>query len=116
MAKNLALCILFAFAVLFLGCAKEETEGSIEGTVTLEHATDYSRVKVYLSGTAFTAITQSDGSFQMLDVHADAYQIIVEKEGFISVEQEVEVKAGQVTTVEFVLEREIPMPPSLPNP
>jgi len=112
----MVICIILAFAVFFLGCAQEETMGTVQGTVTLENATEHIGVKINLTGTGFTATTQRDGSFQISNVPAGSYKIAVEKEGYISVEQEIEIRVGEVTKVEFVLLSEIPVPPSLPNP
>jgi uncharacterized NAD-dependent epimerase/dehydratase family protein len=87
MVKYMVICIILAFAVFFLGCAQEETMGTVQGTVTLENATEYTGVKVSLIGTGFTATTQSDGSFQISNVPAGSYKIAVEKEGYISVDR-----------------------------
>ena len=120
MSKYLVILITLAVAIFFLSCAQEETkeeetEGSIEGTVTLENATDYSGVRIYLAGTEFTSTTQSDGSFHIPNVPTGPYKIVAEKDGYDSAEKEIEVNAGQVITVEIFLKLKTSTLPPLPG-
>lgn len=117
-----SLIILSAF---FSGCIQPEKKGSIEGSITLENVAEYAGIKVSLTAigltaptqsTGFTATTQSNGFFQILDVPEGSYKITADKEGFVLQEMNIEVRAKEITTVNLVLQREISMPPSLPNP
>ncbi|MFC1715422.1 carboxypeptidase-like regulatory domain-containing protein [Candidatus Poribacteria bacterium] len=101
---------------LIEGDTNKPTDGTIEGNVSLENATEHGEVNISLKGTAFTAISQSDGSFQISDVPKGDYSVSFDLDGFVTLDEEVEVIAGDVTHLEVFLQQEIPMPPVLPNP
>lgn len=78
--------------MVVLGCTQAEKKGSIQGTITLEDATEYSGVLVSLKETGFAAPTQStgfsttphrDGSYQILEVLKGSYKIIFGKDGLV---------------------------------
>ncbi|RKH16032.1 PEGA domain-containing protein [Corallococcus praedator] len=78
-------------------------KGSIGGSVTLEGAASGEGVTVTLTGTSFSAQSDSDGIFVMLQVPPGTYSAVASKAGYTSVTQEVTVTAGETAFVSFTL-------------
>lgn len=126
MAKYLVICVGLVFMAFLSGCdeinqliegdTEKPTDGIIEGSVELEDAEEHSGVKISLKGTAFATTSQSDGTFRFSVVPKGNYSISFVIDGFVTLDEEAEVIAGETTRIEAFLEREIPLPPALPNP
>ncbi|RYZ34168.1 MAG: hypothetical protein EOO71_39910 [Myxococcaceae bacterium] len=77
--------------------------GSIGGSITLEGAASNEGVTVTLTGTSFTAQSDEYGIFVMIQVPPGTYSAVASKAGYVSVTQEVTVKAGETAVPSFTL-------------
>ena len=125
MTKYMVMCFALILMAILPGCdalneltddTEKPQEGTIEGTVALESGTDHGGVIISVKETNIKTTSKSDGSFQLPDVPKGINFVSFELEGFVSADKEVEVIGGETTNVDVSLEREIPMPPTLPNP
>ena len=126
MTKYMVMCIALILTAFLPGCdtldelmdddTEKPQDGTVEGTVTLESATEHGEVVISVKGTVLKTTSKSDGSFQFPDVPKGTHSVSFELDGFVTADEEVEVIGGEVTHVDVSLEREIPMPPMLPNP
>lgn len=93
-------------ALLGLAGASEAVAqtGSVTGTVTAE-ATGAPMAGAFVSieGTNFTAATQANGRFLILNVPAGTYQVTVQMIGYARRTAQVNVTAGASATVDFAL-------------
>ncbi|MGB9600033.1 MAG: hypothetical protein ACPL7I_05735, partial [Myxococcota bacterium] len=69
------------------------TKGTISGKVYLEGASDHSGVNINLTGTAHTAISGVDGSYEIKDIGDGIYEIVFTKPGYKKVSKPIGVKA-----------------------
>ncbi len=68
-----------------------KTTGSIVGSVQLEGMNDHSGTTLTLLGTSFSATSATDGTFELNDIPASAYNIEASKDGFTAVRKAVTV-------------------------
>ncbi len=91
--------------LLPLGAAAQNT-GSIQGRVLDEGGQGVATAQVYLEGTSIGGVSAATGQYQLLNVPAGTYVVVVQRIGFTQTRQEgVVVTAGQATEVNFQLER-----------
>jgi len=107
--SRFVVCALTA-AVWLLGsappaAAQTPANGVISGRVTLAASGDPAHaVTVVVVGARRTAVTDDEGRFEIRDVPAGTYDVIVQREYFAAARQSVTVSAGQTVSVEFGLE------------
>lgn len=100
MAVMGALLALFAF----LGEPLVAQEaGRITGQVTSRSMQPLSEVQVFLVGTTQGTLTAQNGRFLIPNVNPGTYTLRVERIGYEGQTQEITVRAGEATTVDFVL-------------
>ena len=126
MTKYTVMCVALVLMALLPGCdalndltgddTEKPQDGTVAGIVTLESATEHGGVIISVKGTAFRTTSQSDGSFQLLNIPKGDQSVSFELDGFVTADEEVEIIGGEVTQLDVSLQREIPMPPMLPNP
>jgi hypothetical protein len=107
MRKRVVFGVMALFFMAFLGCEKEkvietvpQNAGSISGKAMLEGKnTGNAGIAVYIEGTSFVSFTDDGGNFLISNVPEGKYKLIAQKEGYEpAVQEDVLVKAGQVTT------------------
>lgn len=81
-----------------------QATGTITGQVT-DASTQgpLSQAQVYLQGTGLGLLTNPQGRYILLNVPAGTYQLTAERIGYQTVSREVNVQAGQTTTVDVTL-------------
>lgn len=90
--------------LLFAGKIALAQTGSIAGKVTTNDGEPAEFVNVYLKGTSKGTSTNQQGKFEITDLEAGNYTLSASSIGLTTVSENVQVKAGQVTTVSLVLE------------
>jgi len=80
-----------------------QTTGSIRGTVKTSDGNAAEFVNVSIGATTKGAIAGKDGSYEIKNVPPGNHELIASFIGLENQEQQVEVKAGQSVTVDFVL-------------
>jgi len=94
---------LFAFVLLCHLSAMCQSTGSVQGTVKTSDGNPAGHVNVSLKGTAKGAVADRKGNYEILHVQPGSYTVVASFVGLSSQEQSIEVKAGEVTRVDFAL-------------
>ncbi len=97
---------IFALALIFSACKKEETDsfGNIAGTVLDEETgAPVQGATVTLNPTSINIFTGSNGQFEMQEIEAGQYTIQSTKDGYEPNRLIVNVTAGKTTRADFVL-------------
>lgn len=91
--------------LLPIGAAAQST-GSIQGRVVDEGGQGIATAQLFLQGTSIGGVSSTTGQFQLLNVPAGEYTLVVQRIGFTEARREgVTVTAGQAVEVNFQLER-----------
>lgn len=77
--------------------------GRVTGQVTARSMAPLSEVQVFLVGTTQGTLTAQNGRYLIPNVNPGAYTLRVERIGYQAQTQEITVRAGEATTVDFVL-------------
>ncbi len=77
--------------------------GIIQGTVATADGQPAEFVNVSLKGTVRGSVTDRQGQFEIRNIPPGNYRLVASLVGLAGVEQEVQVKAGSITTVAFSL-------------
>lgn len=77
--------------------------GSIQGTITTADGNTAEFVNVSIKDTNKGTTSDGDGKFQIRKVSPGSYLLLASFIGFTPIEKAVEVRTGEVTSVEFVL-------------
>lgn len=80
-----------------------ERMGGIEGLVTDAAVQPVEGGTVTILETGVSTRTASDGSYAFSNLQPNTYTLTFEAEGFVGSEEEVEVRAGQASTVDVIL-------------
>lgn len=95
--------ILF-FLMFFVSITMAAQErGKITGTVSLSGNTPAENMSVGLKGTAYSAVTNSNGQYEIKNVKPGTYTVRVSAVGITPVENSVTVAAGETVTQDFTL-------------
>lgn len=80
--------------------------GNLDGVITLNQVEDYSGALVTVEGLdSYYCYTNTDGEFNVKYIPAGTYDVTISKIGFISQTlSDVEINAGEATTIEATLE------------
>jgi len=81
-----------------------QTTGSVFGTAALRDASVHAGIFVYLAGTSYICVTDTDGKFNLTGVAPGSYTMMASKEGYASQSASVVVPVGPVGPVSFTLE------------
>lgn len=95
-----ALVALFA---LFGQPVAAQESGRVTGQVTSRSMAPLSEVQVFLVGTTQGTLTAQNGRFLIPNVNPGSYTLRVERIGYQAQTQEITVRAGEATTVDFTL-------------
>ncbi len=63
------------------------------------------RAYVYSSDSPYAALTDDSGKFEITDIPAGTYKVLIWHEGFGEVKQEITVEAGQATTLDHTFSK-----------
>ncbi|MEM8487599.1 MAG: carboxypeptidase-like regulatory domain-containing protein [Bacteroidota bacterium] len=104
-----SLCLLLLFTdCVFTGSAFAQNRGAVSGIIR-DAETDESLpgAHVYLANTTIGDITDPNGFFNIQDVQAGAYQIIVTIIGYKAFQQTIEIAANGETDLSLLLEKDV---------
>lgn len=90
-------------AVLLWGTMLMAQPGTISGTISTADGKPAEYVNLSLKGTSKGATSDGQGKFEIRKVAPGSYVLLASFVGFNPIERDVEVRSGEVTTVEFVL-------------
>ncbi len=101
--------LFIALAVLFLSasCAKniEDLSGSIYGKVTdVETGEPLQSVTITISPGGYSAVSGSTGTFEVLDLTPDQYEIQAQKSGYSTNTKRVTVTSGLTSSGDITLQ------------
>ncbi len=94
------LFILLMLAPVFLFA---QERGSINGTITLSGGTPAENISVALKGTAYSAVSNANGEYEITNVKPGNYTIRISSVGITPAEDNITVFAGQAATKNFML-------------
>ena len=95
---------LFTLLVLLCGISTwAQDRGTISGTVSLSGNTPAESISIGLKGTAYGAVTNAGGNYEIKNVKAGNYTIRISAIGIKTVEETVTVTAGETVTKNFTL-------------
>lgn len=83
-----------------------DSTGGVEGLVTNAAVEPIEGATVSVESLGATAETNQDGSFALSELAPGVYTLTIEADGFLGTEREVNVGAGEVSTVDVVLTEE----------
>jgi TonB-linked SusC/RagA family outer membrane protein len=101
---GLSALVLAVVALLGIPSALAAQEGAIGGSVTALAGETLEGVQVFIPGTSFGTLTDESGRFRITGVPAGDYTLRATIIGYQGSEQPVTVTAGEVATVDFVLD------------
>ncbi|HEX9652710.1 MAG TPA: TonB-dependent receptor, partial [bacterium] len=85
--------------------AMSQTTGRVQGKIVdAETGRGVSGVNVVLSGTVFGASSNTEGEFEISGLPPGSYRVLASHLSYKSIEQVVEVAAGQTVVIEFHLQ------------
>jgi TonB-linked SusC/RagA family outer membrane protein len=96
--------VLAVGALLSNAAAAEAQEGGITGHISAITGEDLNGVQIFIPGTSFGTLTDVAGRYRITGVPAGDYTLRASIIGFQGTEQAVTVTAGEVATVDMVLE------------
>ena len=97
MTKYIVMCIALILTAFLPGCdafdeltddTEKPQDGTVEGTVTLESATEHGEVVISVKGTTLKTTSQGDGFFQLPDVPKGTHSVSFELDGFVTADEE----------------------------
>jgi hypothetical protein len=94
--------------MFFTACQKETivTVGNISGTVTdFNTGETLNNVLIALTPTSKQCYTGADGYFEFTDLEAGQYTVMVQKNGYLTDRKNVNVMAGETTTVIILMNK-----------
>ncbi len=94
---------LFLFVILGFGPLFGQNTGTIRGTIKTSDGSPAEFVNVGIQGTAKGTVAGRNGHFEIAKVPAGSHVVTASFVGLESQQQTVEVKAGEVITVDFTL-------------
>ena len=104
---QVALCIVFAFALLMTSCGKEttvSTTGKIQGIVTNSVTNEpIQGVNISLSPTGLSAVTGSDGRYQFNNLEPGQYTVQGMKEGYESNTKNITIVADNISSGDMTM-------------
>lgn len=104
--RSLRLLGALTVGLLLPAGAAAQNTGSIQGRVVDEGGQGVATAQVFLQGTSIGGVSAATGQFQLLNVPAGQYTVVVQRIGFTEARREgVVVTAGQATELNFQLER-----------
>lgn len=80
-----------------------QERGKINGKISLSGNTPAENISVALKGTAYSAVTNQQGNYEIRNIKPGTYSIRVSAVGITSVEESITVVAGQTVTKDFTL-------------
>ena len=93
----------FIFLFLCAASASFAQTGNISGSVKTSDGKPAELVTVNIKGTGKTALTSKKGSYQLKGIKAGTYTLIATFIGLMKQEQIVEIKSGETTAADFIL-------------
>lgn len=97
--------VVIGLALWFPAWANAQEIGNIRGTVTFgETGAPVHGAVVLLIGTSSVALTEEDGTFEIPNVPAGAYEIIAQREHLTATRQAIVVRPGDQAAVHFTLD------------
>lgn len=87
-------CALSAFA---------QERATITGTITLNEGTAAENISIALRGTAYGAVTNREGAYEIRNVKPGTYVIRISSVGIATVEESITLAAGEALTKNFTL-------------
>jgi len=100
---NIKLRIALSIAVLLTSFTAWAQVGSIRGSVSTSDGKPAEYVNVIIKGTSKGTTSDRDGKFEIKKITAGTHSLMASFIGFDPIERSTEVRADEVTTVEFVL-------------
>ena len=94
---------LFTCLLMLSGTAVWAQQGSISGAIATADGKAAEFVNVSIKGTNKGTVSDSNGKFEIRKVTPGSYILLASFVGFKPIEKAVEVRSGEVTTVEFIL-------------
>jgi iron complex outermembrane receptor protein len=95
--------LIISIIFLVTGISVAAQTGTISGSVKTADGQPAELVNITLKGTRKGVIVSKNGSYQLKNIEPGTYTLLASFTGLRSQEQAVEVKAGETTTVDFVL-------------
>ncbi len=93
----------FTFLLLCTVSASFAQTGHISGSVKTSDGKPAELVTVNIKGTGKTALTNKKGNYQLKGIKAGTHMLIATFVGLVKQQQTVEVKSGETTAVDFIL-------------
>lgn len=81
----------------------EANQGSIKGKITTSDQKPAEGVAILLKGTVKNTVSDNDGHFELTNINAGSYIILVSLVGYQDLEQAVTVEAGKASTINLQL-------------
>ena len=96
------LCLIFLLALTPLTIFAQST-GSIRGTIKTSDGNPAAFVNVSIDGTSKGAVADDNGKYEIRNVTPGNYKLVASFVGLENQQQNVDVSAGQVSIIDFVL-------------
>lgn len=94
--------LFFLMTFVTITMAAQE-KGKINGTISLSGNTPAENISVALKGTAYSAVTGTNGQYEIRNIKPGTYTMRVSAIGIANVETSVTIAAGETVTKDFAL-------------
>lgn len=101
--------IVYMFILMFVGVQLTiaQTRGGVKGTLKDAQSGEVLMfANVALVGTTMGTVTDNDGNYQLLNVRPGTYTLVFSYLGYKEIEQEIQIRAGEIKEINGVLEVE----------
>ncbi len=95
--------LLTVSLALLVGCAERPDTGTLVGSVLLSDQSDHEAIEVYIPGTTFRAVTDSQGRYRFSAIPSGEYELVIDKESYHSWRETIAIVAGELTSSDTVI-------------
>lgn len=100
-----ALHFLFIFSFFFITVSYAQQQGKINGRITTSDGKSSSGAVITLKNSKYRTTANSDGSFSLKNIKEKSYFVQVTLQGYNTLEQEINISAGETADLNFQIQR-----------
>ncbi|MFC0779605.1 TonB-dependent receptor [Flavobacterium sp. HJSW_4] len=100
-----ALHFLFIFSFFFITVSYAQQHGKINGRITTSDGKSSSGAVITLKNSKYRTTANSDGSFSLKNIKEKSYFVQVTLQGYNTLEQEINISAGETADLNFQIQR-----------
>jgi len=100
-----ALHFLFIFSFFFITVSYAQQQGKINGRITTSDGKSSSGAVITLKNSKYRTTANSDGSFSLKNIKEKSYFVQVTLQGYNTLEQEINISAGETADLNFQILR-----------